>query len=71
MFCALVDHYEPGKLGVDFKSLDPNNGIENIKLAFKVFEELGIPQYLDAEDAGKETLSMMTCLSGIYKVTCY
>lgn len=65
LFCAIIDFYEPTLLS--YKTIG-TVGIDNIKKAFDIYyNDLGIPEYLIADDAGKEKLSMITQLFPIYK----
>ena len=54
VFCAIVEFYEPNRL--NYKKEVGSDNLENVKKAFDIFEAIGIPQYLDAEDAGLEKL---------------
>jgi hypothetical protein len=54
VFCAIAEFYEPRML--NYKKDVGTNNLENVKKAFSIFESLGVPQYLDAEDAGYEKL---------------
>ncbi len=64
---ALVDYCKPGLIP-NHTSLDPNNGLENIKNAMDIAEkELGVPQVMHPEDMAVEKpdeLSVMTYVSG-------
>lgn len=64
-FCALVDHYHPGR--IEFETLSADNPIDNIELAFSIAEEDGVPRLLEPEDFQiniPDRLSTMTYLSG-------
>ena len=64
---ALVDYCKPGLIP-NHASLNPNNGLENIKNAMNIAEmELGVPQVMHPEDMAVEKpdeLSVMTYVSG-------
>ena len=64
---ALVDYCKPGLIP-DHASLNPSNGLENIKNAMDIAEkELGVPQVMHPEDMAVENpdeLSVMTYVSG-------
>jgi len=47
-FCALIHKHYPALINYD--SLDKANARQNLELAFKVAEDLGIPRLLDVED---------------------
>jgi len=47
-FCALIHRHQPGL--IDYDSLDKANAAQNLELAFKTAESLGIPRLLDVED---------------------
>jgi len=68
-FCALLHYYD--KTFLDFDSLDSDDGIRNVRLAFNIAEEqLEIPQLLDPSDITKglaDERSVMTYLSMIKK----
>jgi len=60
VFCALANALD------DSVSFDPTKSADqNILVAFKAFEKLGIDTYLDPQDAAKEQKSMMLCLKTI------
>ncbi len=67
---ALVDYCKPGLIP-NHTSLDPNNGLENIKNAMEIAEkELGVPQVMHPEDMAVEKpdeLSVMTYVSAYCK----
>ena len=64
---ALVDYCKPGLIP-NHVSLNPSNGLENIKNAMDIAEkELGVPQVMHPEDMAVEKpddLSVMTYVSG-------
>ena len=64
---ALVDYCKPGLIP-NHASLNPSNGLENIKNAMDIAEkELGVPQVMHPEDMAVEKpddLSVMTYVSG-------
>jgi len=63
--CALVHKFVPNAF--DFHSLDRNNVIKNLEMAFDIAEkELGIPKVLDAQDVASslpDEQSIMTYVS--------
>ncbi len=67
---ALVDYCKPGLIP-NHASLDPNNGLDNIKNAMDIAErELGVPQVMHPEDMAVEKpdeLSVMTYVSAYCK----
>ncbi|EDV23711.1 uncharacterized protein TRIADDRAFT_37811 [Trichoplax adhaerens] len=66
-FCALIHRHRPELL--DYHSLDPENAIENLNLAFDVADKaLDIPPMLDAEDISTkpDERAVMTYVSSYY-----
>jgi len=71
-FCALIHKNRPDL--IDYKSLNPSNKYENMKLAFDTAAtELGVPALLDAKDLTDPAVrldekSVMTYLSFLWKI---
>eukprot|EP00457_Paulinella_chromatophora_P001834 gb/GEZN01001836.1/.p1 GENE.gb/GEZN01001836.1/~~gb/GEZN01001836.1/.p1 ORF type:complete len:524 (+),score=106.44 gb/GEZN01001836.1/:257-1828(+) len=66
-FCALIHRHRPDLL--DYDSLDKDNNVENLELAFRIAEEeLNIPRLLDVEDLKElpDERSVMTYVSEFF-----
>jgi len=66
-FAALIHAHRPDL--IDFNSLDPENKLDNLKLAFDVAEKLGIASLLDPIDVAVEKpdeRSVMTYVAALY-----
>jgi len=60
-FCALIHRHRPDLL--DYSTLNAENAAQNIELAFKTAESIGIPRLMDVEDllvARPDERSVMT-----------
>eukprot|EP01116_Phalansterium_solitarium_P007034 TRINITY_DN194_c0_g1_i4.p1 TRINITY_DN194_c0_g1~~TRINITY_DN194_c0_g1_i4.p1 ORF type:complete len:632 (+),score=275.46 TRINITY_DN194_c0_g1_i4:110-2005(+) len=70
-FCALIHRHRPDL--IDYSTLQSNNALHNLNLAFSVAaEHLDVPKLLDAEDIVQmprpDEKSIMTYVSQLYKV---